>query len=405
MRRTSLTAFAAGAALLVLTGGLTAYSTYAKWADGAATFYVNPANADNALQAGRTDADIVNALWAGMDAWNTQSGTSFRFNYGGQSSDTATALDYRNVIFFRNASSGGAIASTYSWWNSSNQLLDSDIIFWDSGFSFYTGSTGCGTTPANPTTQTVGNSAYVEDVATHELGHALGLNHSGDPAATMYPSYSYCSQEMRSLGADDIAGARSLYGNGSPQPLFCAIAHVVQSVEQRQLRGRFVDHLHGVGADAIDGVADRRDPVDGQRHRHRHRRFVRANAARRHALHRGLGAGQRRPAGVALGHGYRGVHDLWRYRWHARVARLVVAVPARRHAVVRSRTEGLSCTQKGPAYAGPFSLRSSFLALYPPRFFRSADAADRFGFSRRALPSESLARCGWPALTCASASL
>lgn len=218
MRRTSYTAFAAGAALLVLTGGLTAYSTYAKWADGAATFYVNPANADNGLQAGRTDADIVNALWAGMDAWNTQSGTSFRFNYGGQSSDTATALDYRNVIFFRNASSGGAIASTYSWWNSSNQLLDSDIIFWDSGFSFYTGSTGCGTTPANPTTQTVGNSAYVEDVATHELGHALGMNHSGDPAATMYPSYSYCSQEMRSLGADDIAGARSLYGNGSPSP-------------------------------------------------------------------------------------------------------------------------------------------------------------------------------------------
>ena len=219
MRRSTTTVLAVGAALLVIAGSLGAYATHAYWANDAATFYINPTNADNGLQAGRTNTDVINALQVAMDAWNSQSGTSFRYSYGGQVSDTATSMDNRNVIIFRNASNGGAIASTYSWWNSSTlQIVDSDIVFWDGGFSFYTGSTQCGTTPDNPTVQTIGSSAYIEDVATPELGHALGLSHSSDSAATMYPSYSYCSQEMRTLGSDDIAGMHALYPSGSPAP-------------------------------------------------------------------------------------------------------------------------------------------------------------------------------------------
>jgi len=46
-------------------------------------------------------------------------------------------------------------------------------------------------------------------VAAHEIGHTLGLDHSNDPNALMYPSY---SEPHRFLGQDDIAGAQSLYG-------------------------------------------------------------------------------------------------------------------------------------------------------------------------------------------------
>jgi len=46
-------------------------------------------------------------------------------------------------------------------------------------------------------------------VAAHEIGHNLGLDHSNDPNALMYPSY---SEPHRFLGQDDIAGAQSLYG-------------------------------------------------------------------------------------------------------------------------------------------------------------------------------------------------
>jgi hypothetical protein len=53
-------------------------------------------------------------------------------------------------------------------------------------------------------------------VAAHEIGHTLGLAHSNDPDALMFPSY---SGPHRFLADDDIAGAQSLYGVASaPQP-------------------------------------------------------------------------------------------------------------------------------------------------------------------------------------------
>lgn len=52
-------------------------------------------------------------------------------------------------------------------------------------------------------------------VAAHEIGHTLGLAHSDDPDALMYPSY---SGPHRFLGQDDIAGAQSLYGAASAPP-------------------------------------------------------------------------------------------------------------------------------------------------------------------------------------------
>jgi hypothetical protein len=59
---------------------------------------------------------------------------------------------------------------------------------------------------------------YIEDVATHEFGHMLGMQHSTVTDATMYPSYSTCSEALRTLASDDINGILSLYPASTSSP-------------------------------------------------------------------------------------------------------------------------------------------------------------------------------------------
>jgi len=49
----------------------------------------------------------------------------------------------------------------------------------------------------------------LETVGLHELGHALGIDHSAETEAVMYPYY---GASRRSLDQDDIDGVQSLYG-------------------------------------------------------------------------------------------------------------------------------------------------------------------------------------------------
>jgi len=52
----------------------------------------------------------------------------------------------------------------------------------------------------------------LQGVACHEYGHALGLGHSTDKEATMFPSAGGTGSGQRDLGTDDINGVRALYG-------------------------------------------------------------------------------------------------------------------------------------------------------------------------------------------------
>jgi hypothetical protein len=161
------------------------------WAQPQMSYVVNAANLDLPGLA------ATNALRSGADVWLQQSG-AFNFVYGGASSQTANTFDSLNLVVFRNASSGSAIATTY-WWSSGNRIVEADMVFWDGAFTFFAGSTGCS------------GGFYIEDIAAHEFGHALGLGHSTTRGATMYPSVSSCNMGNRSLDADDIAGVRALY--------------------------------------------------------------------------------------------------------------------------------------------------------------------------------------------------
>ncbi|MEI6972434.1 MAG: matrixin family metalloprotease, partial [bacterium] len=79
--------------------------------------------------------------------------------------------------------------------------------------------------PSPPNSETIAGDMHFDDdetwrvgatydmfsVALHEAGHGLGLGHSVDPTAVMYPYY----QMVTNLRSDDIAGIRSLYATTS----------------------------------------------------------------------------------------------------------------------------------------------------------------------------------------------
>jgi len=161
------------------------------WSVPQMRYFINTANLDLPVLSTET------AVRAGADTWQLQS-AAFRFDYTGPSSQTTTTNDGINLVLFRNASSGSAIATTY-WWSIGSRIVDADIVFWDGAVQFFAGSSGCS------------GGFYIEDIAAHEFGHALGLGHSASTSATMYPSVSSCNTGNRTLDADDIAGVRALY--------------------------------------------------------------------------------------------------------------------------------------------------------------------------------------------------
>ncbi|NXH17421.1 MMP27 protein, partial [Bucco capensis] len=55
-------------------------------------------------------------------------------------------------------------------------------------------------------------------VAAHELGHALGLSHSNDQRALMFPNYAYIIPSEFPLSPDDIKGIQSIYGPPARAP-------------------------------------------------------------------------------------------------------------------------------------------------------------------------------------------
>ena len=74
---------------------------------------------------------------------------------------------------------------------------------------------------------------HLAGVAIHEIGHLLGLSHSDDPDAIMFPSF---RSSVLTLRADDIAGIQELYG-----------ARVGQEIT---LQGNVGGRLSGTGDEA-----------------------------------------------------------------------------------------------------------------------------------------------------------
>ncbi|HZU85604.1 MAG TPA: matrixin family metalloprotease [Polyangiaceae bacterium] len=81
-----------------------------------------------------------------------------------------------------------------------------------------------GTRPLS-TSSAADPTAYdLASIITHEMGHFLGLAHSGDRAATMYALYTQGSTMMRTLTADDVAGICTVYPAGGTRAVDTSVS-------------------------------------------------------------------------------------------------------------------------------------------------------------------------------------
>jgi matrixin len=162
------------------------------WATNQVPYYVNPSNIYVSNSA------AISAFQAGALPWTSQTLANIQLVYAGTTNGSSITLNNKNEVFFRNDSSS-YVAETYWWYDGTGHLVDADMMLHENNH-FYAGS-GC-----------TGAGVYIEDVAVHEFGHALGLNHSTVLGATMYPTMpGYCDMTQMSLESDDISGIESLY--------------------------------------------------------------------------------------------------------------------------------------------------------------------------------------------------
>lgn len=178
-------------------------------------FWQNPGNVSVVIQADGSadvpdDSDRV-ALELAVAAWNRAPGTVARLALD-MDSPVVNTTQWQStgvhLLWFdeTNASgyfpSGtGTVAITPIWFFSDGRISDADVLFNGSGYSF--------TTSAQP------GRFDIQDVATHELGHLLGLDHSGVTGATLYPYVDTTVILHRSLASDDEGGMRAAYPEGN----------------------------------------------------------------------------------------------------------------------------------------------------------------------------------------------
>lgn len=152
------------------------------------------------------DKSHVTALRNAIDAWNHISGSRAHLN-----ENTSPAAQARtdwdanvHLILFDESNASGyfppgssTVAITPVYFFSNGKIDDADVLFNGSGFHF--------------TTDDTAGRFDVEAVATHELGHFLGLDHSGWAGASMYPYVSPNGIAQRSISSDEEHGMRDRY--------------------------------------------------------------------------------------------------------------------------------------------------------------------------------------------------
>lgn len=169
-----------------------------KWKNAPVSYAINPANPY--LLSG---AFVTSAISTSAETWDAA--TSFElFNnvYGIDYTAQYGIQDFKNSIVFGDYGDNNAIAVTAVWYTRlGKQIVEFDMLF---NTKFIWGEA-----------TNVSGVMDLQNIATHELGHAIGLGDiysSSCPSVTMYGYSGYGETQKRTLELPDMTGLQKMYG-------------------------------------------------------------------------------------------------------------------------------------------------------------------------------------------------
>ncbi|MDQ6705677.1 MAG: matrixin family metalloprotease, partial [Acidobacteriota bacterium] len=194
------------------------------------------------------DSHALRALKNAMTSWSSISTSAVRFAPLETTTKVNDPSDGVNVFVFRDTPEirsviGSAVAINLYSILPGGQIADTDILF----------------SPTRKFSTTMAPGTYdIESIAAHELGHALGANHSGILSATMFHATQPGQISQRRLSADDTVFASAVYPAPGPNP-FGTISGRLTMTDGSPFRGGLVtaiDSNTGIAIGTLSGLVD-----------------------------------------------------------------------------------------------------------------------------------------------------
>jgi len=215
-------------------------------------YYVNPDNVPNA----GPDA-IVEAVKAAFSTWNGISTANIAFNYVNKTTEKYAHIDGENIVSFSDDQyefGEWVLAITAKTLelgatDAETKIMDADIIFnpyfvkhqeWNFGIA-----------------DDMPNVGYfdIQSITTHEIGHILGLLHSGVHNATMWFEMQQ-GIDSRSLEQDDKSWASYKYPSGSASSFGSISGKITYGYDGNPVAGALVLAINTVSKDTIHGYSN-----------------------------------------------------------------------------------------------------------------------------------------------------